>query len=399
MKKKLFVLNKVKSWLLLLLLIISGCSNMEIKGKTYKQSYIDPQVITLIEAASRGNVKRVEQLVKSGVDVNAIGDHGTTPLIWVMLSRNHRGVETLLKLGANPNQRFDRSYTPMWFAAGGDDIKLLELLLEYGGDVDVWAEGKSPLVLAALQDRPAHYDLLIDYGADINSTNIVGQTIAGWYVALAYHEELLGLLESGYNFELDSLARRIEMRVVPEAAPQWQWREKVIAKLKQMGVTYPPTPNIRPKLIHTLLDPLERQELEQSERDGRLPPTSRGLEMLVNDRVLEKQATYQENLDYENLFYALEKGYCESPIAFTRWVEDNPVSIDSPQWQWRNKVIEQLKLRFRYPPLRRKTERLTKKYRETLVRLEEEGKLIPESNAAKFLALDRALDKTEQKHN
>ncbi|WP_354623038.1 ankyrin repeat domain-containing protein [Psychromonas sp. MME2] len=395
MLKELVKLSMARGFLLLSLLLISGCKDMEIKGKTYQQSYTDQQVVALIKAACSGNIKKLEQLVSAGADVNAMGEHGSTPLIWVMLAKNYQGVEALLKLGANPNQRFDQGYTPMWFAAGGDDIKLLKLLLQYGGDVDIWAEGKSPLVLAALQDRTAHYELLIEYGADINSADIVGNTLATWYEALAYYEKLLGLLESGYHYDLDYLARRVANSQVSETAPQWQWRKKVIGKLKQMGVSYPPVLYTGPELTYMRLKPSERVRLEQAERDGKLPSTSRGQKRLDDDRELEKQANYQAKLEYDKLFGQLEKGYCENTVEFALWVEDNPVPINTPQWQWRNKVIEKLKImRVYYPPRRAKKMRLTEKYRATLERLEAGGKLMPGSNAAQFLARDRALQST-----
>jgi beta-lactamase regulating signal transducer with metallopeptidase domain len=123
-------------------------------GPVHVEAVPDPQVRTttssrridaaaralnaaLVEAASKGDIDEVSELLSAGVDVNAVvrGD-GTALLV----------------------------------AARGGDIELVRFLLDRGADVDIGVAGDgNPLIMAA---RGGHLDVvktLLDRGADVNA--------------------------------------------------------------------------------------------------------------------------------------------------------------------------------------------------------------------------------------
>ncbi len=65
----------------------------------------DPQVRALAKAAGRGRIRKIDELFGRGVDVNARGTSGATPLFWAM--KNAKGFRRLLELGADPNAVFE----------------------------------------------------------------------------------------------------------------------------------------------------------------------------------------------------------------------------------------------------------------------------------------------------
>jgi ankyrin repeat protein len=86
----------------LLGLAVTGCSAHPPRPA---DAFTDPGARALAEAAQRGDVKEIDRLATSGVDVNATGKFGVTPLFCALSSRNHEGFLRLLELGANPDNQ------------------------------------------------------------------------------------------------------------------------------------------------------------------------------------------------------------------------------------------------------------------------------------------------------
>ena len=75
--------------------------------------FSDKQVMSLARAGASGDSDMVAKLVSDGVDVNARGTDGMTPVIWALLALNERGFECLLQHGANPNLQLTGETSPM----------------------------------------------------------------------------------------------------------------------------------------------------------------------------------------------------------------------------------------------------------------------------------------------
>lgn len=130
---------------LCLLAGLTGCE-MQLGGKSISEAFTDPQVAELVRASVRGDVEKMEALVKSGVPVDAKGYGGSSALVWTIAAHNNRGIKKLLELGADPNQPIVDTYSSVTFyAAGGDNPEALDLLLSYGGDPNVRGGGERTL--------------------------------------------------------------------------------------------------------------------------------------------------------------------------------------------------------------------------------------------------------------
>ena len=277
----------------LFLFQLLGCKGVIIEGKTVKESFSDPREVELVEAAMRGDGATLEKLAAAGVNVNASGLHGTTPLIWTALSHNKKGIKKLLQLGANPNQHFEKGYTIVWFAAGGDDPELLEILLRHGGDPNVWVGSNNALMQAVEQRQWENFDLLIKYKANLNSADEVRSTVATYAAALNYFDKVAMMLDLGYTYDLPYLARLVEVSQVDEQSDQYKWRKKVLKMLESRGVKFPLAP---PKPVIPLpMNPNTIEKLEKLEKEGKLAAGTKGREMLDQEREWDKIREHQNH--------------------------------------------------------------------------------------------------------
>jgi len=164
----------------------------------------------LADAAMRGDLDEVRELLAAGADVDAAQGDGMTALHWaaelgaeemvkvlleagarvdagtrlgdftplhVAAERTHPGVvRALLDAGANPNAVSSLSgEAPLHHAAKTGNVEIIEALLDHGADVDAresaWLQ--TPLMFAAAWNRPEAARLLVDRGADFGATSDV----------------------------------------------------------------------------------------------------------------------------------------------------------------------------------------------------------------------------------
>jgi len=230
--------------LVCLVLPITSNAQTIVGGMTVHQAFPDGRVANLVEATVRGDYSEADKQLKVGADVNYVGTDGLSPLLWVVYeafqTRNYRGTEYLLKAGANPNYReAKRKASAMYYAAGGNSPELLELLLKYNGDPNLVGLGGPLMHVAVMQSqRKINLELLLKYGADINSVD-GGETAASTAAGLGRFDLVAWFLESGLSYDLQGLARDVEIVHVRPTSDAQRWKDKVIAMLKQRGVKFP----------------------------------------------------------------------------------------------------------------------------------------------------------------
>lgn len=214
-------------------------------GMTVREAFPDSRVARMVEAASGGDLAAVDEQIRAGADVNYVGTDGLSPLLWVLVESRRRqdlsGAEHLLKVGANPNYRDEkRKASAMALAAGGDSPTILELLLKYKGDPNLMGPRNEPLLhIAVGQFRKENIDLLLKYGADINIHQSDGDTAASKAAALGRFDLVAHFLDKGLSYNLQELAKDVEIRRVPAKSEAQRWKDKVIEMLKARGVTLP----------------------------------------------------------------------------------------------------------------------------------------------------------------
>lgn len=190
-----------------ILVLLSGCSGRSVHGLHVEDFYEDLQYQDLLAASATGDIKKIDQLVKRGLDVNKVGKQGMVPLFWALAAENIQGVESLLKHGANPNFHSPhRDISPVSLAVILPNPKAIELVLAYGGDPNTIERNKTVLSIALRAKRRANAQYLLEHGADINFTvppshrNALRDSIALWHF-----DNTLFLLEQGADYSFDFL--------------------------------------------------------------------------------------------------------------------------------------------------------------------------------------------------
>jgi ankyrin repeat protein len=148
----------------------------------------------LSEAAWRGDVPAIRQLLNDGADINATDDMGATALHWAARGGHRPGphrcdgedaarpevMAALVALGADPNVQdrrpkgFGRSsgWTPLFVALDHQQFRSARVLLEHGADPNLLTDqGLSVMAMAAGEGAPREMiALLLEKGFDPQAT-------------------------------------------------------------------------------------------------------------------------------------------------------------------------------------------------------------------------------------
>src|SRR5438874_4990701 len=213
-----FFANKWRGWLIVAALIL--CLGLPIvlfaafwidmeKGEVHRRQMEEevrsgrhafgdqPALLAVAQAISANDQDAIRAAAKAVPDLQAPGRDGTTLLCWAVRETWQRpqlveAVRTLLSLGANPNYtNGHRESFAMGNAVHGS-ARLLRSMLDAGGDPNARNEFGWPIVFMHFKlgyykdEERARLDLLLDRGADINSTVPETESDSTGYTLLLY---------------------------------------------------------------------------------------------------------------------------------------------------------------------------------------------------------------------
>ncbi len=156
--------------------------------------------LELAEAAARGDVAAVAELIRSGANPNALSGEGM-PLLLVPVQRGSLpGATALLDNGANPNLSIPRFGNPMVLVAKLEDPRWLRLFLDHGGNANARDADEEPLTrVAMLAGQWPSLQLLIERGADVDAAvpGVPSRTPLAFYAGSGQFEHVVWLLQHG----------------------------------------------------------------------------------------------------------------------------------------------------------------------------------------------------------
>ena len=118
--------------------------------------------ISIHQATSAGNIEAVKQHLASGVNVNAKGSVGWTPLHKAAKEGHKEVAELLITKGADVNAKDNNGETPLHLAASEGHKEIAKLLIEKGADLNAKnVVGMTPLHYATTKEIA---DLLRKHG-------------------------------------------------------------------------------------------------------------------------------------------------------------------------------------------------------------------------------------------
>lgn len=241
------------SMLALPALILSGCASSPITDTNAEKYFQGTRLREVAIAAAHGDIAKIEALKKQGIDIDAQGYEGWTPLLWALGARNKAGYEELLKLGADPNRLDDDHDAVMTAAPTIEDADFLKLALAYGGNPNLevpngWPH--TPLMAATILGGLENVKLLVHAGANVNYVRSADRVTPAISAAeLNQYDIVFYLLENGadyaaeiptYRGSVNGIVWCIENNNIDPSSPGYQWRQKVIEFLRSKGVIVNP---------------------------------------------------------------------------------------------------------------------------------------------------------------
>jgi uncharacterized protein len=202
-----------------------GCAKSphERLGWKAEKFFTDRGVLSLCRAIEAKDLKEIERVVKSGVDVNAKGRGNMTPLLWAF-PMGEEVFKKMLELGADPNVQLteqimlaglEKDHSVMSACVGLTDGLIygqffydvpmdnyLKLVLKHGGNPNLEdIDGNTVFVYAMICKRRAEkVKPLVDAGGDINHRNRKGKTAL--MQTGPFYDYMLALLEAGGDYRV-----------------------------------------------------------------------------------------------------------------------------------------------------------------------------------------------------
>jgi ankyrin repeat protein len=181
------------------------------------------------DAAMRGDVDQVRQLLRSGADVNAAQGDGMTALHWAAERRDAPMAEVLLAAGANPaaTTRLGE-YTPLHIAAKSGADGAARALLDAGANPEARTStgGAAPLHFAAGAGDARVVEALVSRGTDVDVREEVWLQTPLMFAAAGGHVEVVrALLASGADPAITARVMDMDEREQLDRADRRQQEE------------------------------------------------------------------------------------------------------------------------------------------------------------------------------
>ena len=118
-------------------------------------------VVRFHDAASEGDVSRVESMLQEGVPVDCVDRRDETALFHAAANNRTDVIRLLLQKGADVNKRDRFGEKPVHWAAMCNSTEALAMLIEHGASINITNnEGQKPIDVARLYEKEAAVRML-----------------------------------------------------------------------------------------------------------------------------------------------------------------------------------------------------------------------------------------------
>ena len=225
------------------------------------KSFFSEKEYPIIQAIHDCDKDKILEMMRQGWNVNSMGKHGMSYLLYAIWEDNYRMTEFLLEHGADPN--FVSAY---WEVSPNGAVPMLplervcydkygmnyvKLLLKHGANPND-TRAQLPIFAAALNNDKRKIEYLLEHGADINQfssskeTIITDQSIAGkWEMVLWLWDKGADPMKTGGIGRNTGGKENVAFWVqdaIDLGNDENKGIKEVIARLKSIGVKFPYKP-------------------------------------------------------------------------------------------------------------------------------------------------------------
>lgn len=232
--------------------LMPGCSS----ARTYSpQTYFSGEQLVLAKAIRQGDPLEVEKLARASTRemLNRPGKEDMTLLFFALQSafgekpQALQIITTLVKNGADPFQEVPNFGSVLGVSLRAESPLYVKALLDAGISPNA-VEGSTPILFDTVSEHTAStMNLLLDYGADINKTDSLGNTALMKALTSMQLDQVVYLLNRGanpnfVNINGVSFAGQLQFQIgrqqdgSPAQKKMFEIRDRII----DLGVTWPP---------------------------------------------------------------------------------------------------------------------------------------------------------------
>lgn len=194
-------------------------------------------------AAHRDDLAKVDQLIRSGANVNAANDIGATPLWAASVHGSAPVLKRLLDAGANPNAALVSGETPLMAASRAGKVDAVAALLAKRANPNArGTRGQTALMWAVAQKHAAVVKALLAGGADVHArsdtwTQMMAVPPHGLpeYNRLIPHGGDTALMFAARVGDLESAKLLVEFGANPSDADAWGVSATTLATFSGYG--------------------------------------------------------------------------------------------------------------------------------------------------------------------
>ncbi|EGR1513881.1 ankyrin repeat domain-containing protein [Vibrio vulnificus] len=246
------MLNQVVAVLLGTVLLLplaakAGVLNM-FRSKPYPEVFFSGDLLTVAQAIKKKDIEKAKQLAEKLPDIDAPGTENYTLLAFSVADTNIPAIKMLMALGADPSAKLGSrgqngsvAYLAMWRKT----TEALNAMLESGMDPNLSDKGDSLIFNVPELAGNDSLKLLVEYGADVNAKDTLGQTPIFNFVLTSF-DEAIYLLDHGADpFVMDKSGMTAAYSVqeslnsMDKATEAYQKMLKIQQKMIAMGVKFP----------------------------------------------------------------------------------------------------------------------------------------------------------------
>jgi uncharacterized protein len=213
------------------------------------EDFFTGDYLEVAKAIDRGDV-RIIQLLSRRVDLNKrVDDKEMTLFVYAVGNRRLNVLRELITLGADPYLNVAGVGSPLSLAAMSDDPRLLVELLNAGCDPNTMSDDEPLLFIPQMQNRREMVKVLLDYKANINKPDVIGNTVLEQALSSKHYDMAMFLIEQGANVHAKndngvSVAYSLEweMKRISTDSPSAKKLQKIKSMMEARGVNFPAAP-------------------------------------------------------------------------------------------------------------------------------------------------------------